>query len=127
MGPITPWGAKPITTIHILNIFHFKKNNDKTSYELWHGKPTSINYLNVFGNKNYNKNNEDNLGNFDARVDEGIFLGHSTKSKVYRYNKWLWKIVDNIYVKEDEELTLKNKQPIVIRPPNKTSSEDEIE
>jgi len=54
---------------------------------LWHGKPTSINYLNVFGNKNYNKNNEDNLGNFDARVDEGIFLGHSTKSKVYRYNK----------------------------------------
>ena len=33
-------------------------------------------------------NDKDNLGKFDAKSDEGIFLGYSTNSKAYRvFNK----------------------------------------
>ena len=44
------------------------------------------------------KINDDSPGKFD-QVDEGIFLGYSTKSKAYKcYNIWLWKIVESINV-----------------------------
>ena len=42
---------------------------------------------------------------FDSRVDEGIFLGYSTRSKAYKcYNFRLKKIVESIDVKVDEDL-----------------------
>lgn len=95
----TFWVEVVHTLVHILKKAHFRPNNDKTPYERWHGKPTKINHFKVFGSKCYIKNNDDNLGKFDARDDEGIFLGYSTKSKGYKcYNKILWKIVSNIDV-----------------------------
>jgi hypothetical protein len=40
-------------------------------------------------------NNDENLGKYDDRLDEGIFLGYSTNNKGYRcYNKRLHKMVD---------------------------------
>lgn len=51
---------------------------------------------------------EENLGKFDTRVDEGILLGYSTKRKVYIcYNKRLRRVVESKNVKVDED-TLKN-------------------
>jgi hypothetical protein len=50
------------------------------------------------------KNNDENLGKYDDRADEGIFLGYATNSKGYRcYNKRLHRMVDSIDVKVDEE------------------------
>ena len=58
----------------------------------------------------FHKNNDEKLGKFDAREDEGILLGYSSKSKDYRcYNKTLWKIVESIDVKFDEELPNKTR------------------
>lgn len=37
--------------------------------------------LQNFGSKCYMKINEDNLGKFNARANEGIFLGYLTKIK----------------------------------------------
>jgi hypothetical protein len=49
------------------------------------------------------KINDDKLGKFDSRVDEGIFLGYSTRSKAYKcYNKRLHKVVECIDVRIDE-------------------------
>jgi hypothetical protein len=49
------------------------------------------------------KNNDENLGKYDDRADEGIFLGYPTNSKGYIcYNKRLHKMVECIDVKVDE-------------------------
>jgi hypothetical protein len=72
------------TTIHVLNKSHLRPHSDKTPYELWYGRPTSIKHFKVFGIKCYIKNNNENLGKYDDRADEGIFLGYATNSKGYR-------------------------------------------
>jgi len=57
----------------------------------------------VFGSNYYIKDNEDDLGKFKSRIDEGIFLGYSSTKKAYRcYNKRLHKIVESVDVKVDD-------------------------
>jgi transposase InsO family protein len=86
----TCWVEAIHTTIHILNKAHLRPHNDKTPYELWFGIPTSIKHFKVFGSKRYIKNNDENIGKYDDRADEGIFLGYATNSKGYIcYNKRL--------------------------------------
>lgn len=66
-------------------------------------KKASARYFKVFGSKFYIKRMEQNLGKFDDRADEGIFLGYSIKSKAYKsYNKRLKKIVKSANVKINE-------------------------
>ena len=56
----------------------------KTSYELFKGIKLNIAYLKPFGCKCFiHKNGKNNLGKFDARSDEGIFLGYSLNKKAY--------------------------------------------
>jgi hypothetical protein len=99
----TYWVEVIHTTIHVLNKSHLRLQSDKTPYELWYGRPASIKHFKVFGSKCYIKNNDENLGKYDDRVDEGIFLGYATNSKGYIcYNKRLHKMVDCIDVKVDE-------------------------
>jgi hypothetical protein len=87
----------------VLKKSHLRPQSDKTPYELWFGRPASIKHFRVFGSKCYIKNNDENLGKYDDRADEGIFLGYATNSKGYRsYNKRLHKMVDYIDVKIDE-------------------------
>ena len=48
-------------------------------------------------------NGKDNLGKFDAKSNEGIFLGYSLQSKAYRiYNKRTMNIEESIHVTFDE-------------------------
>ena len=57
------------------------------------------------------KINDDNLGKLNSRVDEGIFLGYSTKIKGYKlYKKILRKVIECIDVTVNEELTNNNKR-----------------
>jgi hypothetical protein len=77
------------------------------------GRPTSIKNFKLFGSKFYIKNNDDHLGKFDSRVDEGIFLGYATNSKGYRCcNKRIHKLVDYIDVRIDEEDPIKDQRRI---------------
>ena len=51
---------------------------------------------------------DENLRKFDARSDEGIFLGYASTKKEYRcYNIILHKVVESVDVKVDD---LKTKQ-----------------
>jgi len=76
---------------------------------LWFGRPASIKHFKVFGSKFYIKNNDDHLGKYDDRVDEGILLGYATNNKGYRcYNKRLHKLVDCIDIKVDKSIPAKD-------------------
>ena len=64
------------------------KRFKKTAYELFDGRKPSISFLHIFGCKCFILNNRDNLGKFDPKADDGIFLGYSSYSKSFRvFNK----------------------------------------
>jgi hypothetical protein len=52
-------------------------------YELWKGIPTSVKHFRIFGSKCYIKRYDEDLGKFESRTDERIFLGYSSKIKFY--------------------------------------------
>ncbi len=105
----TFWVEAIHIAIHILNKAHLRPNSDKTPYELWFGRPASIKHFKFFGSKCYIKNNDEHLGKYDDRVDEGVFLGYATNNKGYRcYNKRLHKMVDCIDIKIDEGTLVKD-------------------
>jgi hypothetical protein len=80
-----------------------RPNHDKTPYELWFGRPTSVKQFRTFGSKCYIKNDEDNLGKFDPISDEGIFLRYSSNKKEYRcYNRRLLNVVESANIKIDD-------------------------
>jgi hypothetical protein len=61
-----------------------KDNHEKKLYELLFGRPTTVKHFIDFRIKCYIKRDEDNLGKFDYRSDEGIFLGYSPNKKDYK-------------------------------------------
>jgi hypothetical protein len=75
--PQTYWVEAIHTTVHNLNKSHLRPQSDKTPYELWFGRPSSIKHFKVFGSTCYIKNNDENIGKYDDRADEGIFLGYA--------------------------------------------------
>jgi DNA-binding transcriptional MerR regulator len=118
----TYWVEAIHIAVHILNKAHLIPHSDNTHYELWNGRPTSIKHFKVFGSKCYLKNNNENLGKYDYRVDEGIFLGYATNSKGYRcFNKRLHKLVDCIDLKVDEGVPVREVRNI------ESSTEDTAE
>ena len=59
----------------------------------------------MFGSKCYILNDRENLGKFDAKSDEGIFLGYSTTSRAYRvFNKRTKTVMESINVKIDDDI-----------------------
>ena len=97
------WREAISTTIYILNRGQLRVNSKKTPYELWYGRTPSVKYFRVFGSKCYIKNLDKDLGKFDARAYEGIFLGYASNKKAYRcYNLRLHKIVQSADVTIDD-------------------------
>ena len=63
-------------------------------------------YFRVFGSRCYILNDRENLGKFDAKSDEGIFLGYSTTSRAYRvFNKRTNMVMESINVEIDDAIT----------------------
>ena len=67
------WREAVYIVVYTLKRAQLKVKKDKTPYELWYGRPTSIRYFKVFGSKSYIKRNEDDLGKLDSRTDHRIF------------------------------------------------------
>jgi hypothetical protein len=122
----TYWVKSIHTAVHILNKYHLKPQSDKTPCELWFGRPASIKHFKVFGSKCCIKNNDENIGKYDVRDDEGIFLGYATNSKGYRcYNKRLHELIDCIDIKVDEEIPVRNVSNVEPRTQDIFEDEDE--
>ena len=94
------------TSCHIGNRIFFQVGTKKTTYEIWNGKKPRVKYFRVFGSKCYILNYRENLGKFDAKSDECIFLWYSTTSRAYRvFNKRTKIVMESINVKIDDALT----------------------
>jgi hypothetical protein len=100
------WGEAINTTCHIINRVYLRLETNKTPYEIWRGKKLTVKYFRTFGSKYYILRDKENLGKFDPKSDEGIFLGYSTDSHAYRvFNKRTETVMKSINVIiEDEEV-----------------------
>ncbi|XP_042972660.1 uncharacterized protein LOC122304450, partial [Carya illinoinensis] len=97
------WAEAVSTACYVINRVMLRSKLDKTPYELWNEKKPNIGYFHVFGCKCFILNDRDNLGKFDAKSDEGIFLGYSTNSKAYRvFNKKTLTVQESMHVVFDE-------------------------
>jgi hypothetical protein len=118
----TYWVEAIHTLVHILNKSHLRPRSDKTPYEVWYGRPASIKHFKVFGSKCEIKNKNENLGKYDDKDDEGIFLGYATNSKEYIcFNKIFHKLVDCIDLKVDEGVPVREVRNI------ESATEDTVE
>ena len=93
------------TSCHIRNRIFFRAGTKKTSYEIWNEKKPKVKYFWVFGSKCFILNDRENLGKFDAKSDEGIFLGYFMNSQTYRvYNKRTKMIMESINMVIDDAI-----------------------
>ena len=87
------------TSCHIGSRIFFQEGIKKTSYEIWKEKKPKVKYFRVFGSKCFILNDRENLEKFDAKSDEGIFLGYFVNSWEYRvYNKHTKTVMESINV-----------------------------
>ncbi|CAM8956208.1 unnamed protein product [Rhodiola kirilowii] len=99
------WAEAMNAACYILNRCYLRPILDKTPYELLKGRKPNISHLRVFGSKCYVHNNGKNqLGKFDPRSDEGIFVGYGLHSKAYKvFNKRTKLFEESVHVIFDEE------------------------
>jgi len=73
----------------------------------------------VFGSKCYILRDRENLGKFDAKTDERIFLGYSSNSCAYKvFNKRTGTVMESINVVVDNEETGSLSKGETSQPPN---------
>ena len=77
---------------------------------MYFSRKPNVSYFKVFGCKCFVLNTKDNLGKFDAKAYEAIFVGYSNTSKAYRiFNRLSLTIEESIHVKfEESNLFVKN-------------------
>jgi len=114
------WAEAVNAACYIINRAMLRPITEKTPYELLRGRVPNISHLRIFGCKCFIHNNgKDNLGKFDPRSDEGIFLGYSSSSKAYKVlNERLNKVEESIHVVFNEKSVLRSLQE------NQSSFED---
>ena len=102
----TFWREAVNIVVYTMNIVQIRADTNNAPYELWFGHAPSVKYFRIFGSKCYIKRDDD-IGKFDPRSDEGIFVGYSLKRKAYRcYNKRTKTIVESTNVKFDEKFKI---------------------
>ncbi|GJW52069.1 retrovirus-related pol polyprotein from transposon TNT 1-94 [Tanacetum coccineum] len=81
------------------------KRHDKNYYEIFRKRIPDISYFYVFGCPVFIHNDKDRLGKFDAKADDGYFLGYSSVLKDFRvYNIRRKQIEETYHVTFDESM-----------------------
>ena len=97
------WGEVVNTACHTVNKVYFRPCTKKTPYELWKERKPNVKYFRIFGSTYFILKDRENVGKFDSRSDEGIFLHYYSTSKAYRvYNKRTMKLMEIVNVVIDE-------------------------
>uniref|UniRef100_A0A151UFX3 Retrovirus-related Pol polyprotein from transposon TNT 1-94 n=1 Tax=Cajanus cajan TaxID=3821 RepID=A0A151UFX3_CAJCA len=98
------WVEAVNTSCYIQNRIYITPLLKKTPYELSKGRAPNISYFHPFGCKCFILNTKDNLGKFDSKIDEGILLGYSERSRAYRvFNNKTKTVEEEIKVRFDEK------------------------
>ncbi|GAV69077.1 hypothetical protein CFOL_v3_12578 [Cephalotus follicularis] len=94
------WAEATNTACYILNRTSIRSILKKTPYKLWRERKPNISHFPAFGCKCFIYNNgKDQLGKFDSKADEGIFLGYSLTSRAYRcFNKRTLLVEESMHV-----------------------------
>ena len=98
------WTQVMDTVCYIINRAMLRLLMEKTPYELMKGRSPNLSHLRMFGCSCFIHNNgKDSLGKFDAKADEGTFIGYSSRSKAYKVlNHRTGKVEESIHVKFNE-------------------------
>nr|GEZ66060.1 retrovirus-related Pol polyprotein from transposon TNT 1-94 [Tanacetum cinerariifolium] len=84
LPPIPFWAKAVNTACSLQNRVLVTKPQNKTPYELLHGRTPSIGFMRPFGCPVTILNTLDSLGKFEGKVDEGFLVGYSMNSKAFR-------------------------------------------
>nr|GEX92560.1 ribonuclease H-like domain-containing protein [Tanacetum cinerariifolium] len=82
--PIPFWVEAVNTACYVQNRILVTKPQNKTPYELLHGRAPSIGFMRPFGCHVTILNTLDFLDKFKEKVDEGFLVGYSMNSKAFR-------------------------------------------
>ncbi|CAL9078937.1 unnamed protein product [Musa textilis] len=105
------WAEAVNTACYVINRVLVRPSLSKTLYKLWNNKKPNVSYFKVFVYKCFILNEKDVLEKFDAKSDEGIFLGYSSISKAFRvFNKRTLVIEESIHVVFNEFSESKKKE-----------------
>ena len=74
------WREAISISIYTLNHVQVNKGTHSKPFELWYGYSLNVKYFKLFGRKCYILKDFRN-SKHDAKSEEGIFLGYSTRSK----------------------------------------------
>nr|GFA38745.1 ribonuclease H-like domain-containing protein [Tanacetum cinerariifolium] len=75
--PVTFWAKAVNTACYVQNRVLVNKSQNKTPYELFNSRIPAIGFLRPFGYHVMILNTLDHFGKFDAKWDEGYFVGNS--------------------------------------------------
>jgi len=116
------WVDAVNTTCYVLNCVLISYILKKTPYELFKGRKPNLSHLKVFRCKCFILNNgKEQLVKFDAKADEGVFLGYAIHSHAYRVYKIRLMIVEDVMHVVFDETNIKLQDQV-----SKNANEDDI-
>lgn len=97
--PLYFWAEVLNTACHIHNRVTLRPGTSLTHYEIWKGRKPNVKYFHVFGSVCFILADCDPRRKLDPKSDEGIFLGYSRNSRVFRvFNKRTKSMMESINV-----------------------------
>ncbi|GKB48187.1 putative ribonuclease H-like domain-containing protein, partial [Tanacetum coccineum] len=98
--PTKFWAEAVNTACYVQNRVLVVKPHNKTPYELFRGRTSSLSFMRPFGCHVSILITLDHLGKFDEKSDEGFFVGYSLNSKACRvYNIRTRKVEENLHIR----------------------------
>ncbi|KAI3770757.1 hypothetical protein L6452_01900 [Arctium lappa] len=101
--PLFLWAEAVATACFTQNRSIVNKRFGKTPYEIINNRIPNINFFHVFGCRCFVLNDREDLGKFNPKADEGVFIGYSSESTAYRvYIKKTKTVTESVNVTFDE-------------------------
>ena len=108
--PLYFWVDAIVVACNTQNRSYLNKRFSITPYEILNNRKLNVKFIHVFGSRCFIFNSKENRNKFDAKADEGIFLGYSLNSNAYTVlNKHSKKIEETYYVTFDDNYVKKLK------------------
>lgn len=113
--PLFLWVEAVATACFTQNRSIINKRFDKTPYEVINNCIPNIKYFHAFRCRCFLLNDKEDLGKFNPKADEAVFIGYSSSSKAYRvYNKRIKSVVESVNVTFDELADLASEHLICV-------------